>query len=557
MERKAAEQVMNGMLGPVYAFARRRCASLQDAEDLSQEIVYRAFRGLLRQETIERPEKFVWTVAHNALSNYYRDKQRTFIGVPVEEMAEVLPSGEDIAARCEQDESAKRLRAEIAYLSKIQRKIVVARYYENKKQETIARELGLPLGTVKWHLFEIKKELKKGMTTMRSSSDLKFNPIRFKDVGINGSVGTTPPDSFFRTALSQNVAYCVRHTPKTVSEIADDLGVSPVFVESEAEYLTEYGLLKEEKGRYLINFCLSEPTVESVTAIDRIYRQAAELFANDLYDELTASAILDDPSIWCAQSDEPLTLQTQVPQDRNFLLWTLIPWIAAWSGEKLVDSSISFDEVATIRPDGAQNIFHASVYPEDLERQLPADCVQMKRWCGPAWNGTSSHILWQVDSEWSEKRIRSDKSYHMDAMRVLALYERSLSENLSEEEYVWLAERGLIKMCGTLDDQFRASWQIISLASADIRDRLLAVGERVKARHRAKLDALRNEMTQIDLAGVPDHLRPAYMYEAQHVFHSDGRFLCHCLHTLLANGKLKLPTAGQRQALTTLIWRSV
>ena len=121
------------------------------------------------------------------------------------------------------------------------RRKTIAYYFENRKQADIARELDIPLGTVKWHLFEAKKELKRGMDTMRKASELKFNPIKFHSYSVNGSVGKKSPDEFFRSTLAQNICYCVRNTAKTINEIADDLGVSPVYVETEVEFL---GLLK-------------------------------------------------------------------------------------------------------------------------------------------------------------------------------------------------------------------------------------------------------------------------------------------------------------------------
>ena len=66
-----------------------------------------------------------------------------------------------------------------------------------------------------------------------------------------------------------------------------------------------------------------------------------------------------------------------------------------------MDESISFEEVATIRPDGAHNIYHASVVPDDMV--LPDDYVHMRNWCGPMWNSNGEHILWQIDSEWSDR----------------------------------------------------------------------------------------------------------------------------------------------------------
>ena len=95
---------------------------------------------------------------------------------------------------------------------------------------------------------------------MRLSSDLKFRPIRFSLCGTNGSVGTKGGNSnFFRTALTQNIEYAVWREPKTVNEIADSLGVSPVYVEDEAAYLEEYGFLKKKDSRYLCNILLEEP----------------------------------------------------------------------------------------------------------------------------------------------------------------------------------------------------------------------------------------------------------------------------------------------------------
>lgn len=189
MKRDLAEKITTEYLKPIYGFALKRCANLQDAEDLTQEIILRAFRALLVKDDLETPEKFIWTVAHNSLANYYRNKTRTAIGVPIDELAELLPSDDDTAAGIIEKEYIDRLHHEIAYLSKLQRHIVIAYYFENKKQEAIANGLGIPLGTVKWHLFEAKKDLKRGMDTMRQASELKFNPIKFEMCGMNGSPG--------------------------------------------------------------------------------------------------------------------------------------------------------------------------------------------------------------------------------------------------------------------------------------------------------------------------------------------------------------------------------
>lgn len=153
--------IIEKYLKPVFGFALKRCKSIPDAEDLSQEIVMKAFRALLAKDDIRDTGKFIWTVAHNALSNYYRDAAKGMTGVSLDEVAETLA---DPGAEIEPGDSADSIRSlqrEIAYLSGLQRRIVIAYYFENRRQADIARELGIPLGTVKWHLFEAKKELKR------------------------------------------------------------------------------------------------------------------------------------------------------------------------------------------------------------------------------------------------------------------------------------------------------------------------------------------------------------------------------------------------------------
>ena len=551
MNRQDVEKIITEYLKSIFGFALKRCKNIHDAEDLSQEIAIRAFRALLVKDDVVDMGKFIWTVAHNTLSNYYRDTAKSMVGVSIDEVAELLANPHSEPDTDDNTEAIHRLQTEIAYLSKLQRRIVIAYYFENRKQADIARELDIPLGTVKWHLFEAKKELKRGMETMRKANDLKFNPIKFHSYGINGSAGKKSPDEFFRSALAQNICYCVRNTAKTMNEIADDLSVSPVYVEAEVEFLEEYGFLQAQKDKYIVNFIISEPTVELLTMKNDMYKHAAELFANDLYDELTSSGILDDQDILCGQTDEPISLTESPKADHNFLLWTLIPYVAAWSGEKLMDKSISFEEVATIRPDGAHNICHASVVPDDMI--LPEDYVYMSNWCGPMWNGNGEHILWQIDSEWSDRGEHYGFQYQEDAKRVLSLYKRELEERLSKDEYAWLAERGFIKTNGDYDGQFKSAWQIVVLANKEIQDKLLAIGERIKAKYQTDFEALKVPYAEAVLESVPAHLRKVKAYELQFVFHADGWFLVHCITTLLKNGKLKKPTDGQKKSLTTLI----
>ena len=571
MNRQDAEKIITEYLKPIFGFALKRCKNAHDAEDLSQDIVLKAFRALLIKDDICDISKFIWTIAHNALSNYYRDSAKSVIGVSIDEVAEFIADPDSIFDDDDNADAIRRLQSEIAYLSKLQRKIVIAYYFENRKQSDIAKDLDIPLGTVKWHLFEAKKELKRGMDTMRKASELKFNPIKFDLCGFSGSVGTKgSPARFFDSLIAQNIEYSVWKEAKTVNRIADELGVSPVYVESEAERLEEYGLLTKIGDKYLCNILLEESTTELNRLHDQIYLKAADIFANELFDKLMNSGILDDGRIW-GGTTEPFTFTYDPPKDKNFMLWALIPYIASMSGSQLMYDSTTFEEAATTRPDGGKNICYASIHPHDVVFPLYFD--NMKRFFGPCWTGFGEKFkVWTIDSEWSEKRIAEDyqKTIHHD-LSLLNIYLNG--DTLSPEGYAYLCERGYISVLtrerGLLSDvsagfgdsfvssedlgDYKIKFRCLCLSDAEINRQLIEIGDRIKEKHQIEFNNLKKEYIDAVLKETPKQLQTMQKHVLQYIFHSDGWFVLHCIKALLANGKLKEPTEDQKKSLTTII----
>ncbi len=544
MNRTDAEKWTTEYLKPVFGFSLKKCKSSEDAEDLSQEIMTKVYVALIKRDDIEDVSKFIWTIAHNSLSNYYRDNNRSFAGVPIDQVENCLydetPTAESALT---QREEISKLYSEIAYLSKLQRRIVIMYYYENKKQEQIARELNIPVGTVKWHLFEAKKELKRGMEIMREPSELKFNPKRFEMCSFSGKIGTKGDISnFFRSAISHNIVYTVRNEAKTINEIADELGVSPVYIASEAEYLEEYGFLLKQKDKYLCNILISEPTEELNRLHDEMYLNAAKLFANELYDELAKSGLLDE----CALGGYNDT------RDKNFLMWALIPFITAFSAESTLDKSIDFSDIYTIRPDGGKNICYATVFAPDVKPPMYNN--EMKKFKGPFWNGLTNKItLWTIDSEWSDNRI--EENYQLSVVRDLTLLNNYLNDViLSEDDYAYLAEKGYISVSGKPDEIFRTALRIVYIKDEQSRKKLLSVGDKIKEKYKDEFEKLKAPYINAVLQNTPKHLQIMRMYGLQHIFYSDAWFILHCLKELVNNGKMILPTEKQKQSLMTVLF---
>ena len=549
MKKQDVDRITTEYLKPIYGFALKRCRNHQDAEDLSQEIALKVYTALLHREDIADVQKFVWAVAHNCLANYYRDSRKASLGLPLQELADRLDDGMDLAADLAKQSETEKLRTELAHLSALQRKIVIAYYYENKKQYQIAEALGIPLGTVKWHLFEAKKELKRGMETMREHSDLKFNPIHFSEIGTNGIIGDNGTNqNYFKTSLPQNIVYAVWKSAKTANEIADDLGVSPVYVESEAELLEYYGFLTKRGERYLCSILLDEPSEEIVALQNEMYEKTAGVFANKLFDALAACDLLNDAGI-CGgfAGDAPAD---PAARDRNFMLWALIPFIAASSGE--ADTSVSFDEVATHRADGGYNICFATVESDESKKIRNIDSINAAY--GPYYRESDRINYFQFDSAWSGKRIDSAFLYkERDYLRQLEMILNG--GQISPEEAAVLAQEGFVRICGAPDSPHKIALQCLVLNDEATEKRLVAIGDRIKEKHKAEFAHYIERYCDAVLSETPDHLKKLRAYELQFCIFGDKRFVTNCLCALVRSGKLKAPTEEQKSALSKIIIR--
>lgn len=539
MDKQNAEIIIEKYLSPVFGFALKRCKCIEDAKDLSQEIMIKAYSTLLVKDDINDVEKYIWSIAHNMLSNYYRGNARRYECVSVDEIRETLASPDSTDGdESEYDETVKKLRREIAYLSKTQRRIVIAYYFEKKKQAQIACELGISLGTVKWHLFEAKKDLKRGMTEMRETSELMFNPVKFDAVYTSGSTGKGGGNAgYFKTAISQNIVYAVKDKALSVNEIASLLGVSPVFVEDIAEHLFENCFLEKKNGKYISNILIEEMTEKTTRLMEEMYEGTSKLFAGELFDKITESGLLSSDEIECRYKD-----------DKNYLMWAVIPYIISVSRYGM-DESITFDEAATIRPDGGVNICHAVIYSKDAKPKY-ADSVE--KWDGPGYISDGQGIsFWQVDSEWSH---RPSGLFPMNIKTHLLLLKRltSAGQPLSEEETAELAQNGYIDVERNGDD-CEIKINSVRFTSWGIVHELKTIADGIREKYKKEFDALKKAFIDEERKTVPENSRKAFEYINQFILYSDGLFMLYCLKELVNSGRLTPPTEEQKKSLSTLI----
>jgi RNA polymerase sigma-70 factor (ECF subfamily) len=141
----------------VFTLTLRMMRDRDDASDAAQDAFYRAFRSLHTYRPGAKFSTWLFTIAHNCCIDRLNRRNR-FAGSEITDYADAAPGPE---ARYEQDDEARRLRAAVDALPEKYRVVVTLYHLQHRQYEEIARVLGLPIGTVKTHLFRAKELLRK------------------------------------------------------------------------------------------------------------------------------------------------------------------------------------------------------------------------------------------------------------------------------------------------------------------------------------------------------------------------------------------------------------
>ena len=130
-----------------------RAVGVEDADDLTQDVFLRAYRGLSRFRAQAPPRAWLAAIADNAIKNKYRSRsrfRRIFASDPSSD------SLEDRASRAQSPEESARAgesRGTVQdALSKLPIEVrlpIVLRDLEEWSADELAASLGLPIGTVK------------------------------------------------------------------------------------------------------------------------------------------------------------------------------------------------------------------------------------------------------------------------------------------------------------------------------------------------------------------------------------------------------------------------
>lgn len=274
MNKQEADKLITEYLPKIYGFAMKKAFSYDEAEELSSSIVTEVYFSLLSSKEILNIDGYVWRISEHVYSRFVSSKKK-HEGISINGMD--IPDDRPIL---DEDSEAEidLLRREIAFLTRIRRKIVYSFYYQNKSISAITKEMDMPEGTVKWHLNKARNDLKEGFIMERKIGKLGIKPIEAANFAHGGDPGGNGgPEYYLKNKLNLNIVYSVYHSPKTIVEIAEELGVTPVYIEDTVKELEANGFLNSVAGNRYTTYVSFNPETYSLEQQDKRLQKQMEV----------------------------------------------------------------------------------------------------------------------------------------------------------------------------------------------------------------------------------------------------------------------------------------
>lgn len=141
----------------VYHLAYRTMRDVEEARDVAQEAFFKAYRSLRTFKPGARFSTWIFAIAYHACCDRLARRKR-YSNEELPERAGAEPGPEQSVIAIDE---ARRLRSAIEALPEKYRTVITLYHLQGQHYEEIAAVLGVPMGTVKTHLFRAKEQLRR------------------------------------------------------------------------------------------------------------------------------------------------------------------------------------------------------------------------------------------------------------------------------------------------------------------------------------------------------------------------------------------------------------
>lgn len=229
----------------IFSYCMSKTSTMEDAEDLSQEILYELVKSVESLRDDKAFYGFMWGVAGNVYRQWYRRKCRARTCELTDDIPFEEPCFED------DDSDIYLLRRELALLSEKYRRATILYYIEGLSCSEISSALDISESMVKYLLFKSRKILKEGMNMDRNLGQLSYNPKTL--IPLYSGQGPNQFWDFMQSKIRQNIVSACYNDSLTVQQISLETGITLPYLEDEIKALEGKNIIVRDGLHYKSN----------------------------------------------------------------------------------------------------------------------------------------------------------------------------------------------------------------------------------------------------------------------------------------------------------------
>ena len=173
----AFDELMKRYKGQIYAYLLRSVKNYEDAEELTIEVFFKAYRALDTWKPQARFSTWLYKIAHNLSIDFHRAKsRRQTYSLDDEEFSVDEPTAVDMWSNpeweIEEKDRHRVIRDAIDQLSPKQKAVFMLNRYQGLQIKEITEVLGMAEGTVKIHLHRAVKKLQTLLLPLWETNDI-------------------------------------------------------------------------------------------------------------------------------------------------------------------------------------------------------------------------------------------------------------------------------------------------------------------------------------------------------------------------------------------------
>ena len=254
----------------IFSYCMAKTPTREEAEDLSQEILYELIKSAENILDDKAFYAFMWGVAGNVYKQWYRKKLKNNIC----ELTDNIPAEDDFIE--DNGSDIYLLRRELALLSEKYRKATIMYYINGRSCSEISSALAISESMAKYLLFKSRKILKEGMSMERNLGELSYNPKTL--IPMYSGHGPNQFWDFMQSKIRQNIVSACYNDSLTVQQLSLETGIPLPYLDDEIKELEDKQIIIKEGTRYKSNVIVitSDCADEIERAVTKYHEQIAD-----------------------------------------------------------------------------------------------------------------------------------------------------------------------------------------------------------------------------------------------------------------------------------------